>query len=162
MCCRLLCSDLISLRSHIATRTEELCSVQPDGTGIWGPTSVFESRQRLLICPEPGSKVNDTDSIIWDTTTNMPQLKPVNFPTVLNDNNEVAFDIPFLYNDLPTPGYGIYSYKGGLTTPPCTEIVNWNLLDTPLYASRSQIDRLYDLVLCLIEPSTCKHSTIGT
>ena len=135
--------------------------MKPEGTGIWGPTSVFESRQRLLKCPAPGSTIEDPDSIIWDTTTDMPLKHPVDFPTILDEDDRVQVDIPHIYEDLPTPGYGVYSYRGGLTTPPCTEIVNWNLLDTPLYASRTQIERLYHLILCLTEPSTCKHSTIG-
>ena len=122
----------------------------PEGTGIWGPTSVFESRQRFQRCPAPGEGI-DPDTVIWDDATNMPVAPAIDFPDT----------IPFIYEDLPTPGYGIYSYKGGLTTPPCTEIVNWNLLDTPLYASKSQVERLYNLILCLVEPSTCKHSTIA-
>lgn len=74
----------------------------------------------------------------------MPVETQVDFPS-----GEDA--IPDVYRHLPTEGYGIYSYRGGLTTPPCTEIVNWNLLDTPLYASRSQIERLYNLILCFTE-----------
>ena len=32
-----------------------------------------------------------------------------------------------------------YRYQGSLTTPPCTEIVTWNLLKTPITASAEQI-----------------------
>lgn len=32
-----------------------------------------------------------------------------------------------------------YYYKGSLTTPPCTEIVNWYVLKNPLEASKEQI-----------------------
>jgi len=57
--------------------------------------------------------------------------------------------------DLPTnPDFGIFTYKGGLTTPPCTEIVNWNLLDTPMEISESQLQRLQSLVLCYVSKNT--------
>ena len=66
-----------------------------------------------------------------------------------------------VYRDLPTEGFGIFNYRGGLTTPPCTEIVNWNLLDLPLYISKSQLERLYKLILCYVERSSCQHGTIA-
>ena len=129
---------------------EEFCAVNPEGTGIWAANSVFKSRQQRLRCSKPGAGI-DPDSVIWDTEANMPIPTAVDFPDTL----------PFIYQDLPTEGYGVYSYRGGLTTPPCTEIVNWNLLDTPMYASKSQIDRLYHLILCMVEETTCKHATIA-
>ena len=33
-----------------------------------------------------------------------------------------------------------YTYQGSLTTPPCSEIVRWLLLDTPVELSAEQID----------------------
>lgn len=35
---------------------------------------------------------------------------------------------------------GYYTYQGSLTTPPCSEIVRWLLLDTPVELSRAQIE----------------------
>lgn len=32
-----------------------------------------------------------------------------------------------------------YRYEGSLTTPPCSEVVHWIVLDTPITASRSQV-----------------------
>lgn len=37
----------------------------------------------------------------------------------------------------PTRGY--YTYQGSLTTPPCSEVVRWLLLDTPVALSAEQI-----------------------
>jgi len=34
-----------------------------------------------------------------------------------------------------------YNYKGSLTTPPCSEVVNWYVLKTPLTASKAQIEQ---------------------
>lgn len=103
-----------------------------------------------ITCSAPGQGINTTQTQ-WDTDTGMPILKNPDFPV----------EVPNVYEDLPTPGYGIYAYRGGLTTPPCTELVNWNLLDTPLYASRAQVRRLYDIILCFTEPTTCNHATIA-
>jgi len=64
---------------------------------------------------------------------------------------------------LPTdPNFGVYTYKGGLTTPPCTEMVNWNLLDTPMIISDDQLNRLYHLILCYVDPQTCLYATIAS
>lgn len=38
-----------------------------------------------------------------------------------------------------------YTYPGSLTTPPCSEIVTWIVLKTPLEASQAQIDAINDV-----------------
>ena len=35
--------------------------------------------------------------------------------------------------------YEVYAYKGGLTTPGCNEIVNWNLAKTVLKINTKQL-----------------------
>ena len=73
--------------------------------------------------------------------------------------------------ELPTnPDFGVFTYKGGLTTPPCTEIVNWNLLDTPMEISESQLQRLNSLILCYVEQhknedeslASCGYGTVAS
>lgn len=39
-----------------------------------------------------------------------------------------------------------YGYQGSLTTPPCSEIVTWNVLQEPIEASREQIDHFVSLL----------------
>ncbi len=36
--------------------------------------------------------------------------------------------------------HAAFRYKGSLTTPPCTEIVTWNLMEKPVTASKEQIE----------------------
>ena len=59
------------------------------------------------------------------------------------------------------PMYGTYTYKGGLTTPPCSEIVNWNLLDTPMEVSAAQMTRLLNLIDCYQNADTCGYETVA-
>lgn len=40
---------------------------------------------------------------------------------------------------------GYYTYSGSLTTPPCSEIVTWIVLKTPVEASQAQIDAIHDV-----------------
>ena len=39
-----------------------------------------------------------------------------------------------------------YTYSGSLTTPPCSEIVTWIVMDKPIFASQAQLDA-FDNVL---------------
>lgn len=63
-----------------------------------------------------------------------------------------------LYTQLITEQYGSFTYKGGLTTPPCTQIVNWNLMDKYITLSNSQVTRLEKLIWCYVDDS-CNHAT---
>lgn len=46
---------------------------------------------------------------------------------------------------LPANTSKYYHYMGSLTTPPCTEVVNWYVLENPIEASKTQIQALADL-----------------
>lgn len=50
----------------------------------------------------------------------------------------VTFDIGTMIPD----DLGVYRYMGSLTTPPCSEGVNWHVADTPVTASAEQIAAL--------------------
>lgn len=48
-------------------------------------------------------------------------------------------------NFLPT-NTSYYHYSGSLTTPPCTEDVNWVMMMTPASALKEQIDTMRDVI----------------
>jgi carbonic anhydrase len=48
--------------------------------------------------------------------------------------------------DLIPEGSGYYRYMGSLTTPPCTEGVNWFVMKQPIYASKEQLDRFRSIM----------------
>lgn len=136
-----------------AKQTEEYCAVYPQGTEEWVGNSILESRQMRLQCPKVAEGI-DPDSVEFEGQM------PINrFAESMDDDLDTT--IPNIYMTLPDSQFGLYTYRGGLTTPPCTEIVHWNLLDKPLRASKQQIDRLYERILCFVEISTCKHATIA-
>ncbi|HHT9114792.1 MAG TPA: carbonic anhydrase [Candidatus Wunengus sp. YC65] len=53
----------------------------------------------------------------------------------------VVTDVKINANQLLPHDMSYYTYAGSLTTPPCSEIVNWIVLKTPIEISKSQIDR---------------------
>jgi carbonic anhydrase len=64
--------------------------------------------------------------------------------------------------DLIPEGSTFYNYNGSLTTPPCSEIVEWNVASKPLAISVAQYNDLTGLVLNYVEPETCKPDTIAS
>jgi carbonic anhydrase len=61
-----------------------------------------------------------------------------NLPTEAGDPQ--ASDITLNLDDLLPTERTYFTYNGSLTTPPCSEIVRWLLLDTPVELSAAQID----------------------
>lgn len=73
---------------------------------------------------------------------------------VFDDSLNIATDAPGethlgLENprDLLPEDLSVYTYRGSLTTPPCSEIVDWSIIKTPLKVSDQSLEafaRLYD------------------
>lgn len=74
-----------------------------------------------------GTKANPFIEKIW---ANIPKAK----------NQEVAVASETIDFDLALPkSKTYYNYSGSLTTPPCTENIDWNVLNTPLKISKAQL-----------------------
>lgn len=131
-----------------ATQSEEFCAVKPEGSGAFVPNSIFTSRQMRVQCPKVADGV-DASSVTIEASTGLPPLKNPTFP---------QGTLPNIYEDLTT-GFGVYSYRGSWTTPPCSESVHWEFVDAPVLISQSQMDRLWQRILCFVERSTCRHAT---
>ena len=64
-----------------------------------------------------------------------------NFPKEVGKMHTVS-DVRICASQLlPQNTTAYFNYTGSLTTPPCSEIVNWIVLKTPIEISKSQIDR---------------------
>ena len=57
-------------------------------------------------------------------------------------------------------GSAYYHYDGGLTTPPCSEVVWWNLVDKPVALNTAQFHQLIDLIINFVSvDADCKPGT---
>ncbi len=72
---------------------------------------------------------NKIIKVLWD-----------NLPTELNKENVVSA-ISVNASGLLPKDRSYYHYFGSLTTPPCTEGVNWSVLKTPIEVSEEQIEK---------------------
>jgi len=63
-----------------------------------------------------------------------------------------------LYGFLTTPWY--CGYKGSLTVPPCSERVDWRVLDVPMKMSHQQYERIKKILLEQLD-TNCAPSSIG-
>lgn len=61
--------------------------------------------------------------------------------------------------DLVPKDASMYQYQGSLTTPPCSEIVFWNVIDTPVSISVREFLRLTNLIIDWVNPETCEKAS---
>ncbi|CAB9498278.1 Carbonic anhydrase [Seminavis robusta] len=81
-------------------------------------------------------------------------VKPRSGSTVTPEN-------PFNVYDLVPKEASMYYYSGGLTTPPCTEIVEWSVVDKPVEITVAQYNDLSSLILNYVDPTTCDFATVA-
>ena len=77
------------------------------------------------------------------------------------NNTTVATSVPTEFSPymfIPD-GSTYYHYDGGLTTPPCSEVVWWNLVDKVISVTPAQYENLVVDVLEYIDPSTCHYGS---
>jgi Eukaryotic-type carbonic anhydrase len=63
--------------------------------------------------------------------------------------------------DLLPAGATMYTYQGSLTTPPCSEVVFWNVVDTPVSISPREYLRLITLIIDWVNPGTCQKASVA-
>ncbi len=64
---------------------------------------------------------------------------------------------PFHFDLIPT--YWFYGYDGSLTEPPCTEIVSWFVMDTPMIISPEQLDQMKTILFNHVD-SNCVSTSV--
>jgi hypothetical protein len=57
-------------------------------------------------------------------------------------------------------GSAYYHYDGGLTTPPCSEVVWWNLADKPISLDPAQFHQLIELIIKFVD-AECHDATFA-
>jgi carbonic anhydrase len=69
---------------------------------------------------------------------------------------QATFDV---YGMVPV-GFSTYYYQGSLTTPPCSEVVNWNVVDKPVLLAPKDYAALFSLILNFVGDD-CTSRTIA-
>ena len=77
-------------------------------------------------------------------------------------NRPFVSDSTFNVYDLIPKGSSFYHYDGSLTTPPCSEVVWWEVVDVPLSVSPEQFDRLVRMTTTYTDPNTCELQTAAS
>ena len=67
-------------------------------------------------------------------------------PSFRAERGEGPLEEPFDYNELVEGQNDYFLYNGSLTTPPCSEGVQWVVMKQPIIASKEQIQHYYDLL----------------
>lgn len=75
-------------------------------------------------------KLGAENSLLSEFTEHLPSHK---------GDTYTKTDLNYMVSDLISEG-GYYNYSGSLTTPPCSEIVEWIVMEEPLEASQAQLD----------------------
>jgi carbonic anhydrase len=119
--------------------TEELCANRTDGN----------------VTPETPAETTD------ETTEEPPVSSIINSTEIETAGNDRRLFQLNVY-DLVVPGTGFYHYDGALTTPPCSEVVWWNLASSVTKLSVSQYHRLTNVILGYVSPETCEEATIAS
>ena len=93
-------------------------------------------------------KGNDFIKTLW---SNLPK----------EDGKEYAVtDLKINANLLLPKNTAYYNYPGSLTTPPCSEIVNWFVLKTPIEISKAQIDKFISIFKKSARPIQPLHGRV--
>lgn len=61
---------------------------------------------------------------------------------------------------LHTQSHFYYNYRGSLTYPPCSENLNWRVMQKPLFISPGQLDQIKKLIYMHLN-SNCELATVG-
>jgi carbonic anhydrase len=81
---------------------------------------------------------------------------------LFRDATEELSDEVFSPYDLLPEGQAFYHYDGGLTTPPCSEVVWWNLSDKPVSVSVWQYAELVQLIVQYRDAESCELLTLAS
>eukprot|EP00397_Hematodinium_sp_SG-2012_P008355 GEMP01008413.1.p1 GENE.GEMP01008413.1~~GEMP01008413.1.p1 ORF type:complete len:701 (+),score=86.21 GEMP01008413.1:78-2105(+) len=138
------CTQYKLLQFHMHTQSEHAIDgkhYDADIQFVHGNKGGVESTEYLVV------------GLFLEATTNDAEVHPFakklfgEDGTVLENKDNVITpdDLALLYSGASDPFQGeFYHYKGGFTTPPCTEIVQWFVLSIPIKVRKDTID-LYNL-----------------
>ena len=141
-------------RNSFWERYDKCEETKQEGSGEFNVNTVLEQKQQFWVCSDfDERKIAEEYLPIGDTLSS--SLIP-NYAAELISN---AMKInPYS----PANDYGIFSYKGSLNRPPCTENVFWNVVVEPLALSFQQYMQIVSMINCFKEESTCKYASAAS
>lgn len=85
-----------------------------------------------------------TLAVFADSGEENPGLKPItdNIPGIDGSSKEITINPALLLPD----SLGYYAYRGSMTTPPCTEDMEWRVLKKPIGMSYTQMDSIINRI----------------
>lgn len=93
-------------------------------------------------------KSNDFIKTLWN---NLPKEE---------GKEHVVADLKINANQFLPKNVSYYNYSGSLTTPPCSEIVNWFVLKTPVEISKAQLDKFASIFKKSARPIQPLHGRV--
>jgi carbonic anhydrase len=97
-------------------------------------------------------------SLMLDTCSNTRRQLSSTLRKTTTTTDDTSFNI---YNLIPQ-GTSFYRYNGSLTTPPCSEIVDWSVAEIPLFISVHQYRKLMSIILNYRHSETCELASIAS
>jgi len=95
-------------------------------------------------------EIGKKNEFIEKIFTNMPK----------NSGEKVTNETLLNANDLLPNDRSYYHYIGSLTTPPCTQIVQWYVLQNPILISKEQLEKFHELYKGNYRPTQPVNSRI--
>jgi len=123
--------------------TDKFCALNPKGTEVFTTNTALKAQQKKITCPKVGSGSTE-------------HVQSIESPERL---------VPNVFKNgtlIESEQYGLYSYQGSMTTPPCTENIYWSIVDASMSISVDQFLRTQKLILCFVDRSTCEHASAAS
>lgn len=94
-------------------------------------------------------ELTDYDNPLFDAILGEEDLDELQYPPeVTGQPSEKIVNGVYLQDIIPEEVFsdGYFAYQGSLTTPPCTDIVRWHVMNAKSYIGKAQIARFRELM----------------
>lgn len=130
-------------------------------SGLGSTLSNYETEDDIIAAIEAGDdrhelavvgiffELTDYDNPLFDAILSEETLDRIQYSADISGiTTPEIVDNVYLQNIIPEEVFtdGYFSYEGSLTTPPCTDIVRWHVMNAKSYIGKAQIARFRELM----------------